>query len=226
MTYCLKKNGSFVWIEEAGRTFELIKEKLTNALILAFPYFDKVFELECDACGVGIGAVFWQEKRPIAFLSEMLNEARWKWSTYENELYTVYRSLKSWESYLIASDFVLFLDHQSLQPLKNQKHINKMHARRTSYFEQFNFVIHHKFGVYNKVPDALSRRISLLVSLQSEIIGFECLKELYKEDEDFVDIWEKCTSRQPTQDFYILDEFLLKGKPVMCTKDFVEGESY
>ena len=87
-----------------------------------------------------------------------------------------------------SSDFVLFSDHQSLQHFKNQKHINKMHSRWTSYFEQFNFVIRHKSGVDNKVPDALSRRVSLLISLQTEIIGFEILKELYKENEDFDEI--------------------------------------
>jgi len=63
-----------------------------------------------------------------------------------------------------------------------------MHARLASYFEQFNFVIRHKSGVDNKVPDTLSRRVLLLISLQSEIIEFECLKELYKEDEDFAEI--------------------------------------
>jgi len=57
-----------------------------------------------------------------------------------------------------------------------------MQARWIAFTQKFTLVLKHKSGQQNKVVDALSGRAALLVTLQSEIINFEQLKDLYAED--------------------------------------------
>ncbi|BAT75948.1 hypothetical protein VIGAN_01388700, partial [Vigna angularis var. angularis] len=97
-----------------------LKEKLTQAPILALPNFSKTFELECDASGFGIGAVLLQEGHPIAYFSEKLHGASCNYPTYDKELYALVRALQTWEHYLVAKEFIIHSDHESLKYLKSQ----------------------------------------------------------------------------------------------------------
>lgn len=155
--------------------------------------------MECDACGVGIGAVLSQEGKPIAYFSEKLSGPRQKWSTYDQEFYAVFRALKHWEHYLLQDQFVLYTNHQALKYINSLKNISKMHARWVTYLQQFPFTLKPKSGVQNKPADALSRRATLLVTMSHEVTSFEIFRELYNKDEDFGDIWSKL----PFEDFFI-----------------------
>ena len=71
----VKKNVGFNWGDAQEHAFNLLKDKLCEAPLLVLPNFDKTFEIECDASGIGIGAVLMQEGRPICYFSEKLNGA-------------------------------------------------------------------------------------------------------------------------------------------------------
>ena len=184
-----KKNVGFKWGNEQEKTFNLIKEKLTNAHLLALPDFAKTFEIECDTLGIGIGVVLMQEGRPIAFFSEKINEAALNYPTYDKEMYALVRALETWQHYLWPKEFVIHTDHESLKHLKGQHKLNKWHAKWVEFIETFAYVIKYKKGKENVVADALSRRYVLLFTLDARLFGFDYIKELYMEDAVFGNVF-------------------------------------
>jgi len=91
--------------------FNLLKSKLISAPLLFLTDFNKAFEIEYDASGIGIGAVLMQEKQPITYFSKKLDGTTLNYPTYDKELYAVVRVLNIWQHYLWPREFVIHTDH-------------------------------------------------------------------------------------------------------------------
>ena len=77
-------------------TFEAIIHALTNAPVLIPPDLSKPFEVVSDASLLGTGAVLLQDGKPIAYSSSKFIPAERNFTTGEQELLGVFKTLKEW----------------------------------------------------------------------------------------------------------------------------------
>jgi len=182
---------------------------------LALLDFTRAFQVEFDASGIGIGAVLMQDRRPLVYLSEKLNEAALNYPTYDKELALV-RTLETWQHYLWPKEFVIHSNHESLKHLKGQGKLSKRHAKWVEFIKTFLYVIKYKYGKENIVADALSCRYVLLSTLDARFLGFEHIKELYKVDSDFANVYNACETLA-FRKFYRLDGYLFKESRLCVT---------
>ena len=159
-----------------------MKATLTATPVLQALDFEKIFELDCDASGVGVGGVLSQQGKPVAYFSEKLNSVKLNYSTYDVEFYAIVQAINHWDYYLAYKEFIRHTDHEALKHLNSQETLNKRHAEWAVYLQQFNFNLRHEVGVLNRVVDGLSKRSSLLVRMHNIVEGFEVFREQYKED--------------------------------------------
>jgi hypothetical protein len=79
-----------------------LKKLLTTAAVLAQPDIEKLFNVYCDASGMGIGGVLMQDGRAIDYASRQLRRHEEHYPTHELELFAVIHALKVKRHYLLV----------------------------------------------------------------------------------------------------------------------------
>lgn len=92
----VKKIIGFKLDDDQEKTFNLLKERLILASLLALLDFTKTIKIKCDAMGISIGAILMQEKWLITYFYEKLKKITFNYPTYDNELYALMRTLETW----------------------------------------------------------------------------------------------------------------------------------
>nr|GEZ83014.1 putative reverse transcriptase domain-containing protein [Tanacetum cinerariifolium] len=129
MTKLTQKKVMFDWGDKQEAAFQLLKQKLCSAPILALPEGAKDFVAYCDASYKGLGAVLMQREKVISYASRQLKIHKKNYTTHDLELGAVVFALKIWRHYLYGTKCTVFTDHKSLQHILDQKELN-MRQRR------------------------------------------------------------------------------------------------
>ncbi|GKC38983.1 putative reverse transcriptase domain-containing protein [Tanacetum coccineum] len=152
------KEAKLVWGDKQEAAFQLLKQKLCSAPILALPEGSEDFIAYCDASKKGLGAVLMQREKVISYASRQLKIHEKNYTTHDLELGAVVFALKIWRHYLYGTKCTVFTDHKSLQHILDQKELNMRQRRWLELLSDYDCDIRYHPGKANVVADALSRK--------------------------------------------------------------------
>ncbi|GKB02652.1 putative reverse transcriptase domain-containing protein [Tanacetum coccineum] len=105
MTKLTQKGIKFDWGEKEENAFQLIKQKLCSAPILALPEGSEDFVVYCDASHKGLGAVLMQREKVIAYASRQLKVHEKNYTTHDLELGSVELNMRQRRWLELLSDY-------------------------------------------------------------------------------------------------------------------------
>ncbi|GKC36105.1 putative reverse transcriptase domain-containing protein [Tanacetum coccineum] len=127
-----EKNKKYIWGEDQEFAFQLLKQKLCEAPILALPEGNDDFVVYFDASHQGLGALLMQREKVIAYASRQLKPLEENYTTHDLELEAVH--------------------------IINQKELNMRQCRWLELLADYDCQIRYHLGKANVVADALSRK--------------------------------------------------------------------
>nr|ABI34336.1 hypothetical protein SDM1_41t00011 [Solanum demissum] len=156
LTTLTQKNAKFVWSEACEKSLQELKDRLTSAPVLTLLEGTDGFVVYYDTCQVGLGCVFMQHGKVIAYASRQL-KIHEKYLTHDLELAAVVFALKIWRHYLYGVHMDVFTDHKSLQYVFSQKDLNLRQRRWLELLKDYDMSVLYHPGKANVVADTLSR---------------------------------------------------------------------
>ncbi|GJS67559.1 putative reverse transcriptase domain-containing protein [Tanacetum coccineum] len=157
MTKLTQKGVKFDWGDKQEAAFQLLKQKLCSAPILALPEGSEDF-----------------------IATAMLQ--RRNYTTHDLELGAVVFALKIWRHYLYGTKCMVFTDHKSLQHILDQKELNMRQRRWLELLSDYDCEIRYHPGKANVVANALSRKEREPLRVQALVmtIGLDLPKQILK----------------------------------------------
>ena len=160
MRELLKEQNEFLWDNDIqGRSFEQVKQIISEAPVLK--YFDPKAdtELQCDASDKGLGACLMQEGQPVAYASRAMTDAEVNYAQIEKELLAIVFGVERFEQYVHGRPVKIETDHKPLESIFKKTLVSapKRLQRMMLRLQKYNLTVVYKKGSEMYLADTLSR---------------------------------------------------------------------
>jgi hypothetical protein len=161
-TKVTKANGTkkvpWHWDKVYQRDFNHVNATIAKGVVVVYPDYSNVFEIDTDASCKQLGAIITQDNRPIAFFSWKLSNTQCKYSVTKIELLVIVEILKDFKGILWGIFIKAFSNHANLMrdALALGLTLDRVYQLRL-FLEEYRLKIVYIKGIHNIIADAISR---------------------------------------------------------------------
>lgn len=163
----IRKDKKFEFGEKELECFELLKNNLLEAPILALYNPNDPTELHCDASALGFGAILMQRKsddklHPVFYFSKRTTDVETRYHSFELETLAIIYSLQRFRIYLQGIQFKIVTDCSALTMALSKRDLSPRIARWALELQNYDYTLEHRSGKRMQHVDALSRNTHIL----------------------------------------------------------------
>ena len=168
----VKREKEIIWTDTLRESFEATKRALSAAPILKFPDFENRFVIATDASNTGIGGILFQPDSKenlitanniVNICSKKLSNCQRNYPAYKKELFAIVYSLRQFHSFVWGrTDLIILTDHKPLIYILSSETLSPALQQWLDVLLDYRYTVHHRPGILNVLPDALSRMYSAM----------------------------------------------------------------
>ena len=158
---CWQEKGTIQWYSKYQQACDDLKRLCTTVPILAYADFTRLFKLNTDACGSGLGAVLYQTHEDgtdavIAYANRSLSKAKSHYPAHKLKFLTLkWVVVKKFHEYLHGSTFDVYTDNNLLTNMLTTTKLDAASHHWVASLVNYNFLLYYWAGKTNMDADAL-----------------------------------------------------------------------
>jgi hypothetical protein len=142
----LKKDVAFRWGNEADRSFEDIKNAISQAPVLISPDFSRDFIIFSFASQDTIAGVLMQKdadnfEHPVAFMSKVLRDSELNYTITEKQAYALVKSLQHFRNYVGYNKIKAYVPYPAVKDVLSQQDCMGTRGKWVSNIQEYDLEI-------------------------------------------------------------------------------------